>query len=1008
MTQAGSGASLLTIQCADEDKARLLEAKYLSDLGLLPGVSARAVQTSRGALAARAVDGQGLIAAVRADGTVFILAAQDEAGLVSLCEKNMPADAQLDLTDETEKDAGVPMYLDRWDRYGMRFYYYPLGAPEDLSAAPKGGPHSPQADLDFALNAGNCGLLPWEAPFPTEQAEGILKAPLWSFIVPSLEKTGTAFGVNLSLAPCGSLFNRYREEWTMREPQYLGGFYGLLDTDEGIFSWDSVAGRDAELAVLQQTVRRYVNTDNLVNWLNPDGEMGHGAPDNLINYGPLADAGYRAFLKDKYKDIQTVSQRWTGDARRLTNWKQVHVPELASFLGWGKGTDAIDLTGTWKIGREAAVGAETAAPGFDDSSWPAITAPGDAIGILLAHRDKSAVFRRHLTIDARWLTAHPHSWLYVFDLSDTRELARQNKPGTQAFLNGTALDEGEPDRRGTEAHWGAYDASTALKAGDNLLTVDVPQGFFNYRVYLSPIAPRSYPDLGPQLNAQWADFIDWGSWSRADAVRRGTQMIRQVDANRPVTFMAPDSYSDDIKDVVEDYGGVFHNTGYMAGVWADFQSMQMASADLPSDCEPGSGAATLQEFKGFLGRWSTEGIQGVDYFQNISEVEFRDEIRNYFLNTLNLWHLIGKYHTPKAQLALFSSDRTDRLFGFPFDRNLKSVGRHGHWDVRLNELLMPDFPRDELFPHDFVRGYADAYKVIVDSNTAVMDPDLVERIGKWVKAGGIFITWGNTGRSTSTQKDAWPISVLTGYRATVNPKSRHLFPSEHQQLILPDATWKNAHAEGQTLEKQAPDCQELLTWDDGTTAAGLRPLGKGYIITLGTELGNNEAKQFIGNVCDWAKIARIPATAPDTLMRHFVSNNGLYDVWAMWNSKQQPLKTTLTIRNGLELKSALDVQTGKAIPLTAGVDGGVSMPVTLDNWQTQVVLTPRNSIVTAPVDWFALQRNWWRDGGGKMGAPMPAYRSEFTVDLQDDWAFKNLGTDATTGPGPGRSEAGRF
>ena len=465
---------------------------------------------------------------------------------------------------------------------------------------------------------------------------------------------------------------------------------------------------------------------NVVNWLNPDGEMGHGAPDNLINYGPVADAGYRKFLKARYGTPGAVSKRWYGHDGTLVSWKQVHVPELASFLGWNK--DALDLTGVWKTSQDAAATPASitaaAATGFDDSTWADMTAPGDAIGTLLPR--KPAVLRRHLTVNPAWRANHPGAWLYVLDLSDTRPNGHfPGTAGTESFLNGAELSAVEPAAPRGEEHWAAYDISNSLKAGDNVIAVSVPQGFFNYRVYISPLMPRNYPDLGPQLNAQWADFIDWGSWTRGEAVKRGAQMIRQIDPNRPITFMAPDSYSDDIKSVCEDYGGVFHNTGYMAGVWADFQTMEMGSADLPSDCEPGSGAKTLPEFKKFLGLWSTEGIQGVDYFQHIGDIEWHPEIRTYFNDTLNLWHLMGKYHVPKAQLALLSSDRVDRLYGFPFHKDPRDgLQRHGHWEVRFNELLMPEFPRDELFPHDFERGYADAYKVIIDSNTTVMDPDL--------------------------------------------------------------------------------------------------------------------------------------------------------------------------------------------------------------------------------------------------------------------------------------------
>jgi len=56
-------SSVMTITCDDVPKAQLLLAKYLSDLGLLPGVNPLPIDTALGKVAARQVDGQGAIAA---------------------------------------------------------------------------------------------------------------------------------------------------------------------------------------------------------------------------------------------------------------------------------------------------------------------------------------------------------------------------------------------------------------------------------------------------------------------------------------------------------------------------------------------------------------------------------------------------------------------------------------------------------------------------------------------------------------------------------------------------------------------------------------------------------------------------------------------------------------------------------------------------------------------------------------------------------------------------------
>jgi hypothetical protein len=468
-------------------------------------------------------------------------------------------------------------------------------------------------------------------------------------------------------------------------------------------------------------------------------------------------------------------------------------------------------------------------------------------------------------------------------------------------------------------------------------------------------------------------------------------MIRQVDPNRPITFMSPDAYAGVIKPVCEDFGGVFHNTGYMAGMWANFHAMEMASSGLPTDVEPGSGAVDVPDFKRFMGRWSTEGVQGVDYFQHIGDVEWRGGIREYFLKTLNLWHLIGKYHTPPAQAAMLHSDRVQRLLGFPWQPEPGRGLAGGHWPVRINEWLLADFPLDEVLEVDFERGNAAAYRVILDTNTCVMDPPLVEQIEKWVRAGGIFVTYGDTGRHSSTMVDSWPIARLSGYRVLdADPRGRNqTFRLAPGQPVFQDRNYWAAHPHGANLlvlKPELPECRDLLVWQDGTVAAGMRPLGRGFVIQLGT---TGEIRRLLGEILDWAKVERIPAAAEGVLMRHFTSNNALYDVWALWNEKETPRTTDLLIGNRRPLASAWDVETARALPMQAEGRGSRLAGLQFDAWQTRVFLTPRCDIAAAPAAWFQLQRRWWK-GTADPGKPLPDAPSKLTVDLTADWAFRPL------------------
>ena len=107
-----TGGSVLEITCEDESKAKLLQAKYLSDLAALPGVNIEAGRNPT----VYAVDAQGSVAAFRAANKVTILAAAGDEELKALIQQVKPAGGASAAVE-------APMYLDRWDKFGFRHYY---------------------------------------------------------------------------------------------------------------------------------------------------------------------------------------------------------------------------------------------------------------------------------------------------------------------------------------------------------------------------------------------------------------------------------------------------------------------------------------------------------------------------------------------------------------------------------------------------------------------------------------------------------------------------------------------------------------------------------------------------------------------------------------------------------------------------------------------------------------------------------------------------------------------
>ena len=1008
-------SSLLCIHCEDAAKAQLTQAKYLSDQQVLPGVQAVTVA----GVAALRVAGQGVLAAGRSGPEVFILTAASEAELTALLTARLQGDTRsLVFTPEVE----VPMWLDRWDKYGFRFYdSYPFQMQpgvKDYDLASK---------FEFADQQGKAGLLYWVSPFTVDSGEEMMNNTGFEWAVAAAERRGLPVGLQLGYAPETWLANRYRDETAQKMPQYCGDRYNgpgaAQEACPGFISWNAVTARLVMMRQMQDIVRHLSGHANVTSWLEPHSELAH-AGDLFMDYGPVADEGYRTFLKQKYGEVRVVSQRWTGSPQALKSWNDVHVPELASFLGWGP--DALDLAGAWRVGHpEVPAGQdlqkylppdEMFRVDFDDSQWPELLTPGHDRSLLIPHTP--AVYRRTVPVPAAWRQAHPRVWLYVWDLS------RRPAWPLKAVLNGVDLGL----RHTGSMDWQAYEVTSTLQDGDNRLALYLCDGFFGYRVYLSPHPPVQYPDLGPDMNARWVDFNDWNTWSKAHAVGWSMGAIRQVDPNRNFSLASPDEHAADIRELAVKYGGEFHNTGYMSGFWADLLPMLMRGADLPCSLEPGSAAPTLESFKTFMGLNATEGIQGIDYFMNIGDIMWAPEIRPYFEQHRNEIMLTGKVHPPRAELAFLQSTRIQSLVGFPWGKDPNVNLGSGYWVFTAANLLKSEYPRDAVTEYDFLNGNAKHYRMIIDQNTSIMDAATVSSIERYVRQGGIFVTFVQTGRHTPEGKDAWPIKTLTGYEVTgIDPQRadgvvvtwRGVHPAPDQD-IFPAQDWAaEVKGNGLTLKKVAPECQDLLLWADGTVAAGLRPLGQGFVVNLGVKFAHD--RYWSGNPEQTARMVKdllrhfglqplpftlegvtirpfadsTPGNVPPSsehagafVARYYVSNNGLYDIWTLWNSGKDPAHINLVFAAEKQPETCLEVRNWQPVPVQHR-DGRVLLAdLAFEPAETRIFVTPRGALAQAPTNWFALQRGWWRGTAQPQDLPaLPAGKPRFALDLTDDWAF---------------------
>jgi hypothetical protein len=1030
----GGGASILHIGCESSDKAKLVHAKYLSDLGVLPGIRDVAATTAGFSCHECGPGGFAFTAGLTGN-DVFLFEAANAADLASLVQKHLGGNASgMVFTAQTT----VPMFLDRWDRFGFRFYYVP---GEGRSSAPGTAkvPYDFKQDLDF-LQSTNTGLVLWNGPLDIDGAEGIMRN--WSrgdWAFDGAKARNIPLAINDSMSTPSWAANRYRSDIMVKMPGYVGSFHTIaglrpnLKAGGGLLSLSSIDGRDAVLAQIQQLVRRANADPNVVSWLAADGEIPITVETMLSDGGPTATAGFRRYLQDHYHDAETVNKRWYGDSRRISSWDDIHVPDLASFLGGGADSGAIDLTGKWRIGYESGPGGKVYTrqeidkingqvsdtlvptdpapedwfkPDFDDSTWPELTAPGDDTALFLPKQP--AVFRRNFDLDAATRKKSDHWWLYVWDF---------NKPHAAkmwAVLNGVKVGESQTGA----AHWVAFEVTSQLRDGSNQLSLRLPQGFLGYRVYLSPVPVRSYPNLGEGKNAEWVDFIGWITSTYMEELHRDVEMVRQIDPNRQITFMHPDDFSEQMKMFSEDYGAEFHCTGYMLAFYANSESMLMRGSDLPFSQEPGSPASNLQGFKHQMGLTLTEGSQGIDYFRSIGDLLWKDEVRTYFQDHLASLTSVGKYHQPKAETALLIDSGSVNLQGFPWGRNPDVVLSGGYWPWNISAGLLETFPTDAVTVNDFARGNAAKYKVILDTNTSIMDEAVISQIERYVRDGGVFVTFAQTGRHTPTQQDAWPIERLTGYHVTHIDRNEKEEISETQPIspapgqdIIPQDDWNgDTKPNGLTLQKVAPECRDLMLWQNGGVAIGMRQLGKGSIIEVGVKFsgtrisdrwekqpssGDMMTAKLFTCLLDKLHIPRLPASLPDPfspiLWQHYVSNNGLYDVWNLWNRDKDAVETTsLRFEKGLNPAWCLELKNTPAPVPVAQADGGSKLDnLQLEPGETRIFLTPRAHPEYAISDWFELQRNWWR-GTTPVRKSLPPFSPKMSLNLYDDWSFRSL------------------
>jgi hypothetical protein len=513
-----------------------------------------------------------------------------------------------------------------------------------------------------------------------------------------------------------------------------------------------------------------------------------------------------------------------------------------------------------------------------------------------------------------------------------------------------------------------------------------------------------------------------------DAIRRGLEAIRGVDPNRPISLAAPESVADYAKELAVKYGGFFHNTGYMSAWFGDLQPRMMNSVGLPASAEPGGPAQNLAELKNMFELITLEGVDSYNYFITIGSVMWDPEMKAWFDSQQPMVHLLGKYHLPATRVAGLAGMRSDRLTGWPWVHDEATDPSGGYWGTDVSGQL--NVPADLLSERDVMNGMLSKYDLVYDEQTSIMSRELVQKISDWVKAGGTFVTLAQTGRHTEEEPDSWPISALTNCDVLWMSKVKgdtgeyewQPFTMEPGELVFDEAYWGkvNKQANGLGLKPRGADVTPLVRWkNDGSLAVGLRQVGKGRVFIVGLKFTNDrpwwgapeqEAK-FVNDILaycgyqnqDDARVGGKLISGQTWLHdegapgRHFISNNGLYDVYFVCNTDKQAQEMSVSLPGTRSAPWAWDVAAGQEVAGVAA-DGRLNFPVgTLQHSDLRALLVPRGQISQAPADWLRLQTGWWQ-GGGAPGTVLTPDTYNFVEDLTAGWTLTPAADDQFSAP----------
>ena len=933
--------------CESIAKADILLGKLLADL--FWDADANHVEKSvplRGAAVTLHIwPPYGAMIAARAGTRVMLVAGADEAALL----KSAAAEPLLLGGDVVFKPAKpYPVYLDTFDLRAYKAYAHPMSSKNNFGL---------ESHWPFLKRFGFGGEGFQTLGVNTSNPQpGVNETTGTDYEFKEAERQG---GLLLPSITAGGIYPL----WVYN--QYPDAMLQVSPT--ALFNQESAAGGHFEslgmpletmaatgLAHLQQMMRRYLNSPALGGWGLYSGEPGaemafHDRCNMYYDYSPASHREFRTWLREvRGFSLAEMSRRWYGDSKHLTGWDQIALPDINDFYG-GPVSGGVRLADNWQF--QATDKAAATPPAANDAKWISFAMPPSQQRNFLP---AGPSFYRTTFSGANW--QKPGQEVYLAVLANNSPNAKE---GISIWLNGQMLGKFQPDDNsigGVQVKIGEL-----IKPGANELAIKVPSetpnagGRIVGPVYLCPKQPKFYPYMGKELNARYADLRLFQVYGMLRIHQPVVETARALDPDRPL-FLSPGSSivtADAAAQLAVRYGAGLQNTGrdaYTFPYWAGYGYV----GGFYGTSEP-AGNAQGAKLDRMFGMIHFDGDGSHTLFWDIENYMKQEQETGWFTRHARQIQLFGKALRDNPRLVLYRSSR-DAVLG---SSNFSKL------DIGNSDMQAAHYDNVYANDSDVLSGRIDRFPVLMDTGDDIMQPDIVDALTRYVKNGGTFVATHITGRHSLEEVDSYPIASLVGATLkNANQRGKLRFSANLPMLNAYAGRDFEAGGIALTPPPGANPLVPLATWEDGSLAIGVRELGKGRVIVLGSGFWrNNDVRdRFYDQFFADLGITRTATSTSSTVWAHkFVTKNGLQDWVIAFNTTDAAQTVDVAYKAAAKPSVVWNLTTRQPVEHTYTGDGWVHIAQAEIAPQSIAVFgSPRGSLLDGLPIWWGEKTKYWK------------------------------------------------